>query len=160
MFGITNDGFVTTHHNLQCTSSTAFFTSGGSPNNTPGYCAFSILGPAVGDTTNVPYPSRLSPILRTWYNFDGTGTAVRYFGMQVDNYDIVNKLYVDSHTLLEGGIINADGGTADTSGNLIIKQGATDDQTGRLYLKGSNNTTNISLYGASGGIDMKGNLSF
>ena len=72
---LTNDGFTTSHHNLQCTSSAAFFTSGGSPNSTPGYCAFSILGPAVGDTHNVPYPNRLSPILRTWYNFDGPGTA-------------------------------------------------------------------------------------
>ena len=32
-------------------------------------------------------------------------------------------------------------------------------QDGRLYLKDSDNTTNISLYGG-GGIDMKGSLSF
>ena len=50
--------------------------------------------------------------------------------------------------------------SADLSGNLTIKQSATDAQDGRLYLKHSDGTTNVSLYGASGGIDMKGSLSF
>ena len=50
--------------------------------------------------------------------------------------------------------------SADLTGNLTINQSSTDDQTGRLYLKHSDGTTNISLYGAGGGIDMKGSLSF
>ena len=63
--------------------------------------------------------------------------------------------------IFEGFVVNGDGtGSANDSGNITVKQSSTDAQTGRLYLKGSDNVTNISLYGAGGGIDMKGNLSF
>ena len=157
MFGITNDGFVTTHHNLQCTSSTAFFTSGGSPNNTPGYCAFSILGPAVGDTTNVPYPNRLSPILRTWYNFDGTGTEVRYFGMIDDNNAIVNKAYVD--TALDAAVLKT-GSTM--TGPLIINDTNSDPlniNSGK-FIVGANGDTSVNNLNVSTALDNKGKISF
>ncbi len=96
------------------------------------------------------------------------GDSLRYDGLVVNDTDMVNKVYVDTSinnlppiaNLLTGGAINGAGGTADTSGSLIVKQSVLDAHDGRIYLKNYDNTTNISLYGATGGIDLKGNLSF
>ena len=85
--------------------------------------------------------------------------------------NIVTASNVTCKNVSSSGIVNAFGelrvtgvstfnDSADLTGNLTINQSSTDDQTGRLYLKHSDGTTNISLYGAGGGIDMKGSLSF
>ena len=85
--------------------------------------------------------------------------------------NIVTASNVTCKNVSSSGIVNAFGelrvtgvstfnDSADLTGNLTINQSSTDDQTGRLYLKHSDGTTNIALYGAGGGIDMKGSLSF
>ena len=85
--------------------------------------------------------------------------------------NIVTASNVTCKNVSSSGIVNAFGelrvtgvstfnNSADLTGNLTINQSSTDDQTGRLYLKHSDGTTNIALYGAGGGIDMKGSLSF
>ena len=101
----------------------------------------------------------------------GGDKGVEYSGLYTESAHLATKANVDNAVtsltslidataLTSGGTIIATGGSVDTSGNLTIKQSITDAQDGRLYLKHSDNTTNISLYGASGGIDMKGSLSF
>jgi len=87
--------------------------------------------------------------------------GITYIYDSVDSKWIVKNSGINIQYIpTTGGTINADGGVQSSSGNLIIQQGSEDDQTGRLYLKGSDNVTNISMYSAGGGIDMKGNLSF
>ena len=130
------------------------FTPG--PTISGGVTGFSLHG------KNVSRPGDLNETLLQQIRDSNSQTAdsLRYDGLVVDDKDIVNKAYVDTTALTSGGTIIATGGSVDTSGNLTIKQSVTDAHDGRLYLKHSDNTTNISLYGASGGIDMKGNLSF
>ena len=63
--------------------------------------------------------------------------------------------------IFEGFTVNGSGGGgANDSGDIVIKQSGVDAQDGRLYLKNTDNTTNISLFGASGNVDLKGILSF
>ena len=133
------------------------FSPGGSPTVSGGVTGFSLHG------KNVSRPGDLNGNSTTTNPSIAIArqlTPLRYDGLVVDDKDIVNKAYVDATALTSGGIIIATGGSVDTSGNLTIKQSVTDAQDGRLYLKHSDGTTNISLYGASGGIDMKGSLSF
>ena len=78
--------------------------------------------------------------------------------------NIVTASNVTCKNVSSSGIVNAFGelrvtgvstfnNSADLTGNLTINQSSTDDQTGRLYLKHSDGTTNIALYGA-GGVDL------
>lgn len=123
--------------------------------------AFKVFGRQVGSRTNT------QELFVQYRNYDSNNNGVeradafRYFGATLNDNDITNKLYVDASNLLEGGVISGSGGSVNQSGNLTIQQSSTDTETGRLYLKDSSGSgANISLYGPSGGIDMKGILSF
>ena len=133
------------------------------PNNYPdgyGESTFILKGRALG---SVSQTGNLLQQFRCYYtnvSLSEYPDALRYFGSTANENDITTKKYVDGTALTSGGTIIATGGSVNTSGNLTIRQSASNAQDGRLYLKHADGTTNISMYGAGGGIDMKGNLSF
>ena len=122
-----------------------------------GQVGFQIRGKTTGSPAN--------PNFELFYQIRNNSTSIadslRYDGLIEDEKDLVTKSYVDASNLLEGGVISGSGGSVDQSGNLTVQQSSTDSETGRIYLKDSSGSgANISLYGPSGGIDMKGILSF
>ena len=59
-----------------------------------------------------------------------------------------------SENLLEGGIINANGGSANTSGNLLIQ--STNNTNGNLEIEQASGNTKFKVYGTTGNTDFKG----
>ncbi len=113
-----------------------------------------IRGPIVGNT------SRNSRVLDCVYYGNDTPTRIRYFGAITGGNDLVNKAYVDTQDPLEGFILNEDGGSKTTDGNIIIKQGTSAGAAASGNLKITDSSDNVKVALGQGDIDLTGNLSF